>query len=100
MESEVRNGNATKNLDDAQEKAFLKDSTKKINDFEFTMGHRKFLMYIVNFLKTFLAEHGSHSFTSYNCKRKATSEGKESAKLLSEYFEPLRSVTSKILTLD
>ncbi|KAG4068990.1 hypothetical protein HA402_008461 [Bradysia odoriphaga] len=80
MESEVRNGNATKDLDEAEEKTFFEGCTKKKDDFVFTMGHRKFLMYIVNFLKKYSAEHGSHSFTSNNCKRKATSEVKDTAK--------------------
>lgn len=79
IESEVRNGNATKAFVGIEEKKVLEGSYKVKDNFEFTMGHRKFLMFIVNFLKTYSAEHGLNSFTSEHaikrskCKRKSKS---------------------------
>lgn len=76
IEGEVRNGNVTKALVGIEEKKILEGSYKDKDNFEFTMGHKKFLMFIVNFLKTYSAEHGLNSFTSEHatkCKRKAKS---------------------------
>lgn len=79
IESEVRNGNATKSLASTEEQTFLEGCTKDKKNFQFTMGHRKFLMSIVNFLKTYSADHGLNSFICEQsgkrskCKRKVAS---------------------------
>lgn len=79
MEAEVRNGNATKALANTEERSFFEGCAKEKENFEFVMGHRKFLMSIVNFLKTYAAEHGrdcfpcEHSVKRLKCKRKAPS---------------------------
>lgn len=76
MEGEVRKESVTAEFDS---KTFLEGSTKNKANFEFSMGHRKFLKFIVNFLKTYSAEHGFNKFTSerfnkrLKCKRKLES---------------------------
>lgn len=78
IEGEIRSGNVTKDFTETEEKAFLEGSTKNKDNFEFTMGHKKFLMFIVDFLKTYKAKHGLDRFTSgrvklLKCKRKLKS---------------------------
>lgn len=61
MENEVRNGNVTKYFANIAEEKVLEDCTKSAKDFTFTMGHKKWLMAIVNFLKMYIEENGPDS---------------------------------------
>lgn len=58
------------------DKDVLKGSVKNMENFDFSLGHRKFLMYIVTFLKNHIEEHGNDSFSqtlnsSHAIKRQA-----------------------------
>lgn len=55
IESEVRNENVTEyfvELEQLEERDVLEGSTKNKDNFVFTLGPKKFLMFIVNYLKT------------------------------------------------
>lgn len=55
----VKNGSVT---DYFGEKNILQGSMRSIDNFEFSRGHVKFLMYIVSFLREYIEENG-HSFS-------------------------------------
>lgn len=69
---EVRNGNVVNHFKPLiGEKNVLEGSTKTMQNFEFSRGHLKHLMFIVNFLKKFIEDNGSDCFskTNYGTKR-------------------------------
>lgn len=57
FEQEVRNGNVSKYFAGIDKLNILDGSTKTVENFQFTRGHKKFLLYIREFLK-----HHSSSF--------------------------------------
>lgn len=103
MEGEVQNGNVAKAFIGSKQKKIFEGSTKDKDNFEFTMGHKKFLLFIVNFLKKHSAEHGSNSFTSIHTmnverlqsKRKAKSciAVRSSKKIKSSVLESTNEIT-------
>lgn len=61
---EVRNGNVINHFKSKfGDKDFLEGSTKNMDNFDFSRGHKKFLMCIVTFLKNHIEEHGIDSFS-------------------------------------
>lgn len=70
LEGEVRNGNLMKYFAGFEERIVLYDCTKSIQNFEFTRGHKKFLLFIASFLKAHSEENGLNSFTSETAQPK------------------------------
>lgn len=63
FEQEVRNGNVSQYFECIDEFNILEGSTKTVESFEFTRGHKKFLLLIRDFLKHHLKETGPDSLT-------------------------------------
>lgn len=74
IEAEVRNGNVVKYFQDIDvgwdEAKVLKDCTMSAKNFVFKMGHRKWLMIVVDFLKKHLKENGPNSFNIEHAAKK------------------------------
>lgn len=62
--SEVRSGKVTEYFKSKLgDKDVLEGSNKNMETFDFSRGHRKFLMYIASFLKEHIEEHGFDTFS-------------------------------------
>lgn len=79
-QAQVRNGNVSKIF---VGKEVLEGCSRKKDDFEFVLGHKKFLMAIVDFMKTHLKENGPGSF-GLQSKKCAKLGAKSSKKNLEE----------------
>lgn len=64
FEEEVRNGNVSKYFQREKEINILDGSTKTEANFEFTRGHKKFLLYIRDFLKNYFKQINSDASIS------------------------------------
>lgn len=64
LEQEVRNGNVSAYFENVDGINVLDGSMKTVKNFEFTRGHKKFLLSIRDFLKNFLEENGTGSLVS------------------------------------
>lgn len=62
IEKEVKNGNVEKALNGVED--YLKGCTKNAANFEFVLGHRKFLLAIAGYLSKYIAENGAESISS------------------------------------
>lgn len=105
MENEVRNGNVGNSLNGAHTEAhdFLEGCTKSEENFEFVLGHKKFLLAIANFLRKYIADNGVDSLTLNENQSENTKNPNRRSVLSSldvDELVPLVTNTMKIVKLD
>lgn len=73
---EVRNGNVINHFRPIAGENVLEGSTRTIANFEFSRGHLRQLMFIVNFLKKYIEENGTDCFSKRPIQQAASSQCK------------------------